>query len=137
MPQQALLAVAIAAAVLAITGCCVAIAVASGSAGRRTRCWPPGRGPGGAARQLCLERLMLGLPSALAGLVLGAVVAELFVPAVTLTVRAARRSVITQFRLWAQALPLALAVAACRCWSRRPSSRAGRTPPPTRAAKAA
>ena len=50
---------------------------------------------------------MLGLPSALAGLVLGAVVAELLVPAVTLTVRASPPvpSVITQFA-WAQALRL-------------------------------
>jgi len=69
--------------------------------------------PGGAARQLCLERLMLGLPSALAGLALGAVIAELLVPAVTLTVTASPPvpSVLIQFA-WAQALPLALAVAA-------------------------
>jgi hypothetical protein len=114
VPQQALLAIAIAAAVLAITGCCVAIAV--GIRQRRAEnalLAALGVAPGGAARQLCLERLMLGLPSALAGLVLGAVVAELLVPAVTLTVRASPPvpSVITQFA-WAQALPLALAVAA-------------------------
>ena len=114
VPQQALLAIAIAAAVLAITGCCVAIAV--GIRQRRAEnalLAALGVAPGGAARQLCLERLMLGLPSAVAGLVLGAVIAELLVPAVTLTVRASPPvpSVITQFA-WAQALPLALAVAA-------------------------
>ena len=114
VPQQALLAIAIAAAVLAITGCCVAIAV--GIRQRRAEnalLAALGVAPGGAARQLCLERLMLGLPSALAGLVLGAVIAELLVPAVTLTVTASPPvpSVLIQFAS-AQALPLALAVAA-------------------------
>ena len=113
VPQQALLAIAIAAAVLAITGCCVAIAV--GVRQRRAESAllaALGVAPGGAARQLCLERLMLGLPSALAGLALGAVIAELLVPAVTLTVTASSPvpPVIIQFD-WAQTLPLALAVA--------------------------
>ncbi|HTX29603.1 MAG TPA: FtsX-like permease family protein [Streptosporangiaceae bacterium] len=114
VPQQALLAIAIAAAVLAVTGCCVAIAV--GIRQRRAEnalLAALGVAPGGAARQLCLERLMLGLPSALAGLVLGAVIAELLVPAVTLTVSASLPvpPVIIAFD-WAQTLPLALAVAA-------------------------
>ena len=114
VPQQALLAIAVAAAVLAITGCCVAIA--AGIRQRRAEnalLAALGVAPGGAARQLCLERLMLGLPSALAGLALGAVIAELLVPAVTLTVSASLPvpPVIIQFD-WAQALPLALAVAA-------------------------
>jgi hypothetical protein len=113
VPQQALLAIAIAAAVLAITGCCVAIAV--GVRQRRAESAllaALGVAAGGAARQLCLERLMLGLPAALAGLALGAVIAELLVPAVTLTVTASSPvpPVITQFD-WAQTLPLALAVA--------------------------
>jgi hypothetical protein len=113
VPQQALLTIAIAAAVLAITGCCVAIAV--GLRQRRAESAllaALGVAPGGAARQLCLERLMLGLPSALAGLALGAVVAELLVPAVTLTVTASSPvpPVTIQFD-WAQTLPLALAVA--------------------------
>ncbi len=114
VPQQALLAIAIAAAVLAITGCCVAIAV--GIRQRRSEnalLAALGVAPGGAARQLCLERLMLGLPSALAGVVLGAVIAELLVPAVTLTANASLPvpSVVIQFD-WAQTVPLALAVAA-------------------------
>jgi len=113
VPQQALLAIAAAAAALAITGCCVAIAV--GIRQRRAESAllaALGVAPGGAARQLCLERLMIGLPSALAGLALGAVIAELLVPAVTLTVTASSPvpPVIIQFD-WAQTLPLALAVA--------------------------
>jgi hypothetical protein len=114
VPQQALLAIAIAAGVLAVTGCCVAIAV--GIRQRRAEnalLAALGVAPGGAARQLCLERLMLGLPSALAGVILGAVIAELLVPAVTLTANASLPvpSVIIQFD-WVQTLPLALAVAA-------------------------
>jgi len=114
VPQQALLAIAIAAAVLAVTGCCVAIAV--GIRQRRAEnalLAALGVAPGGAARQLCLERLMLGLPSALAGVVLGVVIAELLVPAVTLTANASLPvpSVLIQFD-WVQVLPLALAVAA-------------------------
>ena len=113
VPQQALLAIAIAAAVLAITGCCVAIAV--GIRQRRAESAllaALGVAPGGAARQLCLERLMLGLPSALVGLALGVVIAELLVPAVTVTATASSPvpPVIIQFD-WAQTLPLALAVA--------------------------
>jgi hypothetical protein len=113
VPQQALLAITIAAAVLAITGCCVAIAV--GIRQRRAESAllaALGVAPGGAARQLCLERLMLGLPSALVGLALGVVIAELLVPAVTVTATASSPvpPVIIQFD-WAQTLPLALAVA--------------------------
>jgi hypothetical protein len=113
VPQQALLAIAIAAAVLAISGCCVAIAV--GVRQRRAESAllaALGVAPGGAARQLCLERLMLGVPAALAGLALGVIIAELLVPAVTLTVTASSPvpPVIIQFD-WAQTLPLALAVA--------------------------
>ena len=113
VPQQALLAIAIAAAVLAITGCCVAIAV--GIRQRRAESAllaALGVAPGGAARQLCLERLMLGLPSALVGLALGVVIAELLVPAVTVTATASSPvpPVVIQFD-WAQTLPLALAVA--------------------------
>ena len=113
VPQQALLAIAIAAVVLAITGCCVAIAVGIRQRKAESALLAAlGVDPGGAARQLCLERLMLGLPSALAGVALGVVIAELLVPAVTLTVTASTPvpPVIIQFD-WAQTLPLALAVA--------------------------
>jgi FtsX-like permease family len=113
VPQQALLAIAIAAAMLGISGCCVAIAVGVRQRrAERALMAALGVDPGGAARQFCLERLMLGLPAALAGLALGAVIAELLVPAVTLTVTASSPvpPVIIQFD-WAQTLPLALAVA--------------------------
>jgi FtsX-like permease family len=113
VPQQALVAIAIAAAVLGISGCCVAIAAdVRQRRAERALLAALGVDPGGAARQLCLERLMLGLPAALAGLALGAVIAELLVPAVTLTVTASSPvpRVIIQLD-WAQTLPLALAVA--------------------------
>ena len=113
VPQQALLAVALAAAVLAITGFCVSIAGSVHQ--RRTESAllaALGVPPRAAAGQLCLEKLMLSLPSALAGLVLGAVLAELLVPAITLTPSATTPvpPVLIQFS-WSQTLPLALAIA--------------------------
>jgi FtsX-like permease family len=113
VPQQALLVVAIAAAVLAITGFCVSIA--AGVRQRRAEnalLAALGVPPRSAAGQLCLEKLMLSLPSAVAGLVLGVVLAELLVPAITLTSSATTPvpPVIIQIG-WAQTLPLALAVA--------------------------
>ena len=113
VPQQALLAIAIAAAALAITGCCVAIAVGIRQRKAESALLAAlGVDPRGAARQLCLERLMLGLPAALAGLALGAIIAELLIPAVTLTATASVPvpPVIIEYD-WAQTLPLALAVA--------------------------
>jgi hypothetical protein len=113
VPQQALLVVAIAAAILAITGFCVSIA--AGVRQRRAEnalLAALGVPPRSAAGQLCLEKLMLSLPSAVAGLVLGVVLAELLVPAITLTAAASTPvpPVLIQFG-WAQTLPLALAVA--------------------------
>ncbi len=113
VPQQALLAVAVAAAALAITGFCVSIA--AGVRQRRAEnalLAALGVAPRAAAGQLCLEKLMLSLPSALAGLVLGVVLAELLVPAITLTSSATTPvpPVRIQFG-WSQTLPLALAVA--------------------------
>jgi FtsX-like permease family len=113
VPQQALLAVAFAAAVLAITGFCVAIA--AGVRQRRAEnalLAALGVAPRAAAGQLCAEKLMLSLPSALAGLVLGVVLAELLVPAITLTSSATTPvpPVLIEFS-WYQMLSLALAVA--------------------------
>jgi ABC-type antimicrobial peptide transport system permease subunit len=113
VPQQALLVVAIAAAVLAITGFCVSIA--AGVRQRRAEnalLAALGVPPASAAGQLCLEKLMLSLPAALAGLILGVVLAELLIPAITLTSSATTPvpPVLIQFG-WAQVLPLALAVA--------------------------
>src|SRR6185369_9233787 len=113
LPQQGLLAVTIAAAVLAITGFCVSIA--AGVRQRRAEnalLAALGVAPRAAAGQLCLEKLMLSVPSALAGLVLGVVLAELLVPAITLTSAATLPvpPVLIQFG-WTQTLLLALAVA--------------------------
>ena len=113
VPQQALLAVVIAAAVLAITGFCVSIA--AGVRQRRAEnalLAALGVAAARGGRQLCLEKLMLSLPSALAGLVLGVVLAELLVPAITLTAAATTPvpPVLIEFG-WSQTLLLALAVA--------------------------
>jgi hypothetical protein len=113
VPQQGLLAVAIAAAVLAITGFCVSIAAGIRQRRAETALLAAlGVAPRAAAGQLCLEKLMLSVPSALAGLVLGVVLAELLVPAITLTTAATKPvpPVLIEFG-WSQTLPLALAVA--------------------------
>jgi ABC-type antimicrobial peptide transport system permease subunit len=113
VPQQALLAVAIAAAVLAITGFCVSIA--AGVRQRRAEnalLAALGVPPRAAAAQLCLEKLMLSVPSAVAGLVLGVILAELLVPAITLTAAATAPIPPVLIQLgWPQTLALALAVA--------------------------
>ena len=112
-PQQALLALAAAATLLAITGFWVSIA----SNVRRRRAETAllaalGVSQRSAALQLCLEKLMLSVPSALLGLVLGTVVARLLVPAVTLS-SAATRPVPPPLTLYdlPQTLSLAAAVA--------------------------
>ena len=113
VPQQALLAVAIAAAVLAITGFCVSIAAGVRQRRAETALLAAlGVPPPAAAGQLCLEKLMLSVPSAIAGLVLGVVLAELLVPAITLSTAATAPvpPVLIEFG-WSQTLPLALAVA--------------------------
>jgi hypothetical protein len=112
-PQQALLALAAAAALLAVTGFCVAIA--AGVRQRRAEnalMAALGVTPGGAAGQLVLEKLLLSLPAAALGVVLGAVVARLLVPAVTLTAAAAVPvpPPLTLLDL-SQTIPLALAIA--------------------------
>ena len=113
VPRQGLLAVAIAAVVLAITGFCVSIA--TGVRQRRAEnalLAALGVAPAAAARQLCLEKLMLSVPAALAGLALGAVLAELLVPAITLTTSATAPvpPVLIEFG-WPQTVALAVAVA--------------------------
>jgi len=113
VPRNALLVVALAAAVLAITGFCVSIA-ASVRLRRSENALLAALGvpPGAAAFQLALEKLMLSVPSALAGFALGAVLAVLLVPAITLTTSATAPvpPVIVQFG-WPQTIALAAAVA--------------------------
>ncbi len=85
-PQQALLALAAAAALLAITGFWVSIAAdVRRRRGETALLAALGVTRRGAALQLCLEKLLLSLPSAVLGVLLGTLVARLLVPAVTLT----------------------------------------------------
>jgi ABC-type antimicrobial peptide transport system permease subunit len=113
VPQQALLAVGVAAAALAVTGFFVSIA--AGIWQRRSESAllaALGVPPRAAAGQLCLEKLMLSVPSAAAGLALGTVLAELLVPAITLTPSATAPVPPVVIEIgWSQAVPLAFAVA--------------------------
>ena len=84
-PQQALLAMAAAAALLAITGFWVSIAAdVRRRRGETALLSALGVTRRSAALQLCLEKLMLSLPSAVLGVLLGTLIARLLVPAVTL-----------------------------------------------------
>jgi len=112
-PQQALLAVAAAAALLAITGFWVSIAAnVRQRRAENALLAALGVNQRSAAVQLFVEKLLLSVPAAVLGLVLGTVVARLLVPAVTLTTTAQRPvpAPVTQFDL-PQTIPLALAVA--------------------------
>jgi ABC-type antimicrobial peptide transport system permease subunit len=113
LAQQALLALVAAAALLAITGFWVSIA-ANVRQRRAESALLAALGVSQrlAAVQLCLEKLMLSIPSAMLGVILGTVVAWLLVPAVTLSAAATQPMppAVTLFDL-PQALPLAAAVA--------------------------
>ena len=112
-PQQAVLAVAAAAALLAIAG--LLVSIAAGASDRRTESAllaALGVAPRAQARQLFLQELMLSLPSALAGLALGGIITVLLVPAVILTPAATSPvpPALTEFA-WSQAIPLAAFIA--------------------------
>jgi ABC-type antimicrobial peptide transport system permease subunit len=112
-PQQALLALTAAAALLAITGFWVSIAAnVRQRRAENALLAALGVSKRAAALQLCLEKLLLSVPSAVLGVVLGTVVARLLVPAVTLT-PAATQPVPPPVMLFdlPQTLPLAAAVA--------------------------
>jgi len=113
-PQQAMLAIAVAAALLALAGFAVSI-TANVSQRRAQSALLSALGVSRSAQawQLCLEQLMLSGPAAAAGLALGAVLGWLLVPAVTLTPGAAAPvpAALTEFA-WSRAVPLAAAVAA-------------------------
>jgi hypothetical protein len=86
LPQQALLGIAIAALLLAGTGFCVSIAAATQQRRPENALLAAlGVPPRTAAAQLTLEKIMLSLPAAAAGLLLGTTLATLLVPAITLT----------------------------------------------------
>jgi FtsX-like permease family len=112
-PQQALLAMAAAAALLAITGFWVSIA-ANVRQRRAENALLAALGvtQRSAAAQLFTEKLLLSVPSAALGLLLGTVVARLLVPAVTLST-AAQAPVPPAAALFdlPQTVPLAVAVA--------------------------
>jgi hypothetical protein len=112
-PQQALLAMVVAAALLAICGFWVSIA--ANVRQRRTESAllaALGVNQRSAAAQLFLEKLLLSVPASALGLLLGAAVAWLLVPAVTLspTAQIPVPPPITMFDL-PQTIPLAVAVA--------------------------
>jgi FtsX-like permease family len=88
-PQQAVLAIAVAAGLLAALGFSVSVAASVRERRAQSAVLSAlGVSRAAQARQLCLEELLLSAPAAVAGLVLGAGVAHLLVPAVTLTATA-------------------------------------------------
>ena len=111
-PQQAVLAVAIAAALLAIAGFFVSIAANVAQRRQESALLAAlGVTQRSQAGQLCTQELLLSVPAALAGLLLGGVLTVLLVPAVTLTPAATAPvpPALTTFA-WAQALGLAALV---------------------------
>ena len=90
VPQLALLVIALAAALLASIGFVVCV-VAAVTDRRLQDALLAALGVGRPARtsQLCLEQLMLSVPAAVAGVLIGAGLARLLIPAVTLTSGAA------------------------------------------------
>src|SRR6201999_2288632 len=112
-PQQALLAMAVAAALLAISG--FGVSIAANVRQRRAEnalLAALGVNQRSAAAQLFLEKLLFSVPAAALGLILGTVVARLLVPAVTLspTAQIPVPPPATLFNL-PQTIPLAGAVA--------------------------
>jgi hypothetical protein len=113
-PQQALLAIALAATLLAAAG--FALSVVTDAAGRGQRAAllaALGLSPAQQARLHCAQELMLSVPAAGIGLLLGGVLARLLVPAVTLTATATRPipPVLVEFS-WAWTAAIAVVVAA-------------------------
>jgi FtsX-like permease family len=85
-PRQALLAIGVAAVLLGVLG--FSISVAASLRSRRTQSAvfaALGVGKNAQAGQLCLEQCALSLPAAAAGLLAGIGLAQLMVPAITLT----------------------------------------------------
>jgi hypothetical protein len=88
-PQRAVLALIIAVALLALLGFCVSVAASISERRARTALLAAlGVTRTAQARQLCLEQLLLALPAAAVGLLVGAAIAHLLVPAITITNRA-------------------------------------------------
>ena len=112
-PQQVLLAMAVAAALLAIFGCWISIAADVRQRRAENALMAAlGVNQRSAAAQLFLEKLLFFVPAAALGLLLGTVVARLLVPAVTLspTAHVPVPPPVTMLDL-AQTIPLAVVVA--------------------------
>jgi FtsX-like permease family len=128
LPRQAALAIGLAAMLLAAIG--FSVSVAANVRARRAESAvlsALGVARSAQAGQLCLEQLMLSGPAAAAGLLIGAGLAWLLVPAITLTVGAARPfpPVLIQIPVgWAVLLAAAVAalpvLAAAASIARRP-----------------
>ncbi len=90
-PQQIALAIAVAVAILATLGFAVSVA-ASLKERRASNALLAALGVSrqARARELCLEQVMLATPAAVVGLLAGAAIARLLIPAVTLTTAANR-----------------------------------------------
>ena len=89
-PRQAMLAIGVAAVLLGVLG--FSISVAASLRSRRTQSAvfaALGVGKNAQAGQLCLEQCALSVPAAAVGLLAGIGLAQLLVPAITLTVDAA------------------------------------------------
>jgi predicted lysophospholipase L1 biosynthesis ABC-type transport system permease subunit len=111
-PQQALLAIAAAAVLLAAAGFVVSVATARERARDVALLDALGTPPGTVTRLLCLEQALLAIPAAGAGLLLGVLLSHLIVPAVSLTSQATTPvpPVLVQVP-WASAAALAAAIA--------------------------
>jgi hypothetical protein len=113
-PQQALLAIAIAAAALGAVG--FSVSVITSVRDRRPQAAllaALGVTRAGQARLLCLEQLLLSGPAAVTGLMLGELLARLLIPAVTLTAAATAPVPPVRAELsWAIPAALALSLAA-------------------------
>jgi hypothetical protein len=113
IPRQAMLGIALAALLLACTGFCVSIATGVRQRrGENALLAALGVAPRTAATQLSLEKLMLSLPAAALGLAIGVILADLLVPAITLSVAGAAPvpPVLIEFS-WAQILGTAIILA--------------------------
>ena len=84
-PQLAMLAIAAAAVILAAAGFLVAAATARERAHDMALLAALGATRGQLTRLLCLEQAVIAVPAALAGLVLGGLLARLVIPAVSIT----------------------------------------------------
>jgi FtsX-like permease family len=88
--QEALLAIAIAAVLLALIGMLVSVATAAERARDLALLDALGMPPGQVARMLALEQAMTAVATSGVGLAFGVALSQLIVPAVTLTAKAAR-----------------------------------------------